>query len=393
MAVTLSWSLAQLLQLLQVDRYISMPPSSVKLWPRQSQSFDTLKSQWQNPNNALSILTIIGGDVVQRAIAQLAGSGPFFFTPVAFSFGWVAYSFSVLLSAIGEGRLMPPSDCPSIVVNAKSGYSRTNNSWPLGRLLRDHWSPHYHNPRGLTVSIYSVSKSKPAGVPDKDWVYYNGVCTIIVQTIISVLPAVLNQNWLVFMITTCGIFLVLVSGALPQWRAEKWAARRVDKREVICLTRGNGSSSVIVIVSDGTGIRLEDLATARVERTHFTIIMTFILATLWIVHLFIVQAVVADAWYLLAIGGLGMIQNLIAAGAPRSAGALGFHLEGLHDVHSDKVFSALVEAEALERGVALSLIPVFFPGGLRAEETAWLNAKTAEYAKLDAADRAQKVQS
>ncbi|OAX42774.1 hypothetical protein K503DRAFT_661649, partial [Rhizopogon vinicolor AM-OR11-026] len=338
-------------------------------------------SQWQNPRDILSILTIIGGDVVQRAIAQLAGSGPFYFTPVAFSFGWVAYSFSVLLSAIGEGSLMPPSDCPSIVVNAKSGYIRTNNSWPLGRLLRDHWSPHYLNPKGLTVSIYSVSKSKPAGIPDKDWVYYSGVATIIAQIIISIIPAIiLGQSWLVFIITISGILLALIGGALPQWRAEKWAARRVDKREVICLTRGNGSNSVIVIVSDGTGIRLEDLANARVERTHFTAVMTFILAILWIVHLLTVQALDNDAWFLFAIGGLGMIQNLFAAGAPRSAAALGFHLECLREVHQDKFFNALVEAETLERGVALSLIPVFFPGGLRAKETEWLNAKQAEYA-------------
>lgn len=321
---------------------------------------------------------------MQRAIAQLAGSSPFYFTPVAFSFGWVAYSFSVLLSAVGEGRLMPPSDCPSIVVNARSGYVRANNSWPLGRLLRDYQSPHFQNHKGFTVSVFSVSKSKPVGIPDKDWVYYSGVATIIAQIIVSVLPAILNQNWLVFIITICGILLALLGGALPQWRAEKFAARRVNKREVICLTRGNGSNSVIIIVSDATGIRLEDLATARVERTHFTTVMTFILASLWIVHLLVVQALDTDAWFLFAIGGLGMIQNLIAAGAPRSAAALGFHLERLHEVHSDKVFNALADAEALERGVALSLIPVFFPGGLRTREKEWLDAKRAEYARLDA---------
>jgi hypothetical protein len=365
-----------------------MPPSSAKFWPRQSQSnFDSLKSQWHNPKDILSILSIIGGDVVQRAIAQLAGSGPFCFTPVAFSFGWVAYSFSVLLSAVGEGRLMPPSDCPSIVVNAKSGHIRANNSWPLGRLLRDYRSPHYQNHKGFTVSIFFASKSKPVGIPDKDWVYYSGVATIIAQIVVSILPAILDQHWLVFIITICGILLALLGGALPQWRAEKWAARRVDKREVICLTRGNGSNSVIVIVSEATGIRLEDLATARVERTHLTTVMTCILATLWIVHLIVVQALDTDAWFLFAIGGLGMIQNLIAAGAPRTPAALGFHLDRLREVHSDKVFHALAEAEALERGVALSLVPVFFPGGLRTGETEWLDAKRAEYAKSDAVNR------
>ncbi|KAG2151445.1 hypothetical protein DEU56DRAFT_552032 [Suillus clintonianus] len=359
-----------------------MPPSQSRLWPRQQSSFDSLKSQWQSPTSGvLSVLSIIGGDVVQRAIAQLAGTGSSYFTPVAFSFGWVAYSFSALLSAIGEGRLMPPSDCPSIVVNAKDGHVRNNMSWPLGRLLRDHWSPHYQSPKGLTVSIYFASKSKPVGIPVKDWLYYSGIATILVQLVISVLPVILSRDWLVLIITASGTSLALIGGALPQWRAEKWAAREVDKREIICLTRGSHSNSVIVVVSEGTGIRLEDLAAARPERFHSTTVMTFFLAVLWTAHLLTVQTLINDAWYLLAIGGLGMIQNLIAAGAPRSAAALGFHLERLREVHHDKVFNALAEAEALERGVALSLIPVFFPGGLRADETAWVDAKRAEYAR------------
>ena len=57
-----------------------------------------LASQWQNPNDVLSVLLILGPDIVQKAIAQLAGRA---LTPVAFSFGWVAYSVSALLSVFG----------------------------------------------------------------------------------------------------------------------------------------------------------------------------------------------------------------------------------------------------------------------------------------------------
>ena len=43
------------------------------------------KAQWVSPSNyAFTILLLLGGDVVSRALAQLAG-GPI--TPVAFSFG------------------------------------------------------------------------------------------------------------------------------------------------------------------------------------------------------------------------------------------------------------------------------------------------------------------
>lgn len=41
-------------------------------------------TQWKNPSDVFSVLLILGGDVVGRALAQLAGSAV---TPVAFSFG------------------------------------------------------------------------------------------------------------------------------------------------------------------------------------------------------------------------------------------------------------------------------------------------------------------
>ena len=44
----------------------------------------SLSDQWRNPSDVFSVLLILGGDVIARALAQLAGSR---FTPVAFSFG------------------------------------------------------------------------------------------------------------------------------------------------------------------------------------------------------------------------------------------------------------------------------------------------------------------
>jgi hypothetical protein len=40
--------------------------------------------QWKDPSDVFSVLLILGGDVVGRALAQLTGSPV---TPVAFSFG------------------------------------------------------------------------------------------------------------------------------------------------------------------------------------------------------------------------------------------------------------------------------------------------------------------
>ena len=103
------------------------------------------------------MLLIVRGDVIQKALAQLAG-GPFNTTLVAFSFGWVSYGANALLSSIGDGRLMPEVDCPSIVINAKEGSRRTNVSWVLGRLLRD-WemrSSYNHANPALVVTIFKL---------------------------------------------------------------------------------------------------------------------------------------------------------------------------------------------------------------------------------------------
>jgi hypothetical protein len=67
-----------------------MPPAPVlQIFPRRQ--FDasapaaSFASEWSNPSNyAFTVLLLLGGDVITRALAQLAGGTV---TPVAFSFG------------------------------------------------------------------------------------------------------------------------------------------------------------------------------------------------------------------------------------------------------------------------------------------------------------------
>ena len=47
-------------------------------------SSEEFRNQWKHPHDVFVVLLILGGDVVGRALAQLAGS---WVTPVAFSFG------------------------------------------------------------------------------------------------------------------------------------------------------------------------------------------------------------------------------------------------------------------------------------------------------------------
>ncbi|XP_014554867.1 hypothetical protein COCVIDRAFT_103855 [Bipolaris victoriae FI3] len=60
------------------------PPSLNWLQTRNIIVADYLKAQWHNSSDILSVLLIFGPDIVQRAVAQLAGR---IVTPVAFSFG------------------------------------------------------------------------------------------------------------------------------------------------------------------------------------------------------------------------------------------------------------------------------------------------------------------
>ena len=347
--------------------------------------FHSVKSQWQNPNDILTILTIIGGDIVQRAVAQLSGH-PSYITPVAFSFGWVGYTLNMVVAIMGEGRVMPPADCDCVVVNAKSMYSRTNRSWVLGRLVRDHDA----NPLkpGLTVTFFEACNNGTdsgtvQGIPKADWVYFSGIGTILLQLAIAVIPGACYKDWTILMVTTIGTILALAGGALPKWRKEKWNGRlsREGDRSVMCLTRGNGYSDVLVIISEGKGhYKLEDLANARTVPVPGTTWVALVLCIAQILLLLTVAGLNSNAWYLLAIGTFGMVQNALAAGVPRDSSTSGIHFKEIRDsvIAEKKVFRALQRAEEAEPYVGLCLLPIFFPGGLRPDEEEWRKMKLEE---------------
>ncbi|KAJ6594583.1 hypothetical protein B0H19DRAFT_850245, partial [Mycena capillaripes] len=344
------------------------------------------KSQWQNPTDILTILMIIGGDVVQSALAQLVGYPVL--TPVALSFGCVAYSFSAILSAVGAGSILPQPDIDIECINAKSNYSRPVKSWVLARLYRDLTPPPLKTPRGGLSLLFFKTSPSPPGMRSCDWVYYLGVLVIVFQLGVACIPGVIQGNWVILVITAGGMLLVQLTARLPQWHDEMWAARTLKKNdsEVVCLTAGNGSAHVLVVKSEGCGLKLEDLANGRIVPSRLTGAASVLLGFGWIAHLMTVQGVENDGWYLLAIGGVGMLQNIVSAGARRKPSALGFHLEpwmvsnGKHEISSEeKVFLALQDAEEVEPYVGLALLDTFFPGGLRKNEEDWRNKKREQY--------------
>lgn len=300
-----------------------------------------LREQWGNPRDILSLLLLLGGDIVQKAIAQLVGHqirpfgqrGPAIsVAPVAFSFGWVAYSFSSLLAAFGDMALMPACDHPCVVINCSTGFARENRSWALGRLLRDHEIRYEVDPRpledggraeSLRVDVFELL---PVALPARDLVWWLGWVTLIAQVAMAIIPWVVYSDWTIALITFCGILLALITSAMPQWIQEKWSARRIERHKVTCLTRGNGSRHVMVIIAAPGAWDVETLATGSSSPRPETKGMTLGLMVLWTCLLVNVSGIKYHTWFLVCIGGIGMLQNLFAAGTLREPGASNFHL-------------------------------------------------------------------
>ena len=308
---------------------------------------EELRTQWINPGDVLSLLLLIGGDIVQKAIAQLVGQTvrPFRgsnleigIAPVAFSFGWVAYGFTNLLSAVGEKQLMPTADQPSLVVNCENGFARANQSWVLARLLRDHEARHEIDPRdpeqihkkggvggrdAIRIDIFNLGiHSKPS----RDGVWWLGWLTMVTQVGIAVVPWIRHGDWGIMMVVLCGNFMALLTCALPQWKDEKWAGRTLSKDKIMCLTRGNGHHHIMVIIGRAGSWDIETLATTTGAARPETTLVSLLLAILWTCLLISVSGLKAHTWYLIGVGGLGMLQNIYTAGVEREARTSDFHL-------------------------------------------------------------------
>ena len=89
---------------------------------------------------------------------------------------------------------------------------------------------------GLCVGVYDLPGEK-AGKPAVDLVYLSGVVVTIIQLGISIIPWILFEDWIIFLITSTGTALAIALGCLPQWRSKK----------TVALTRGDGAQHVILI--------------------------------------------------------------------------------------------------------------------------------------------------
>lgn len=202
---------------------------------------------------------------------------------------------------------MPEPDYKVIVIGAKSGHVRSNQSWILGRLLRDFedsmkvkpakinkLAPDYE---ALRVSIFQVDKHHKPGVPTGDWVWYSGFVVGLIQIVISLVPLGINSNWAPVLITIGGNTLAFVHGGLTQWGEEKWACPTTGGWTA-SLTQGNGSRNVMVILGNNHGLDLEILAgkSLRTEYSTLTRVSLCVLSLFWILLLVSVSGLNTDTW-------------------------------------------------------------------------------------------------
>jgi hypothetical protein len=372
-----------------------------------------LSAQWTNPSDVLSLLLIIGGDIVQTALAQTAGG---WITPVCFSFGWVAYSFSTVIRVLGDGRLLPVPDYPVKVFNLKSSYVRENRNWVLGRILRDnevHMNKHEPDAvYGIRISIYVAKERKSRSAR----FHMSELCWLMVTLLqlgVAVIPLAIDGEWGVFLVTSTGTAAAFLAGQLPQWRIEKLSSKQ-DSKKHIALTSGNGSREIMIIYGAGNCLDLEELAAGESplsdrawKKSHFlsrpvkargvrelkhqigstarrtimwqglpaglwiTRLASFCQIIFWVALLITVAGLRSHSWYLVIVGSLGMLQNAMLGAVARKPERRDLPLRHVDTIATRKVMDGLMDLEATIGGAGVRLLEEFFPGVLSENEREW----------------------
>jgi hypothetical protein len=342
-------------------------------------------AQWRNPSGFLSLLMIIGGPIIQAALAQLTGP---ILVPVCFSFGWVSYAFSTIPSLVGDGRLMPPADYACKVINLENGYTRTNRSWAIGRLLRDLERP--LSDEAMCILLYDAECRNSRNDLSGGMSRWFGFGAILLQLGIAAIPFGLYLDWGIFMIVAIGTFLAISTASLRQWKVEKLACR-MNSTKKIAITSGNGSRHVLVLIGKGNCPDFEDLAAAEGPRHGrrwvkygwfvknagdvrlfrslpldfwMTRLCCGMFILLWAAVLISVLALKNNSWYLVGSGTIGMIQNAVVAAASRGSANVGIRLTNQKIFIGSKVMDVLMDLDIEQEGCGRTLLNEFFPAGL-----------------------------
>ena len=106
---------------------------------------------------------------------------------------------------------------------------------------------------------------------------------------------------------------------------------------------------------------------------------TVVIGILWVVLLITSLAITHSAWFLIAVEGIGTIQNMFVAGWQRKPEALGVPLDFIDVVGDVNVMNTLMEVEKRYEKLGKSMLKTFFPGDLREDEKRQWDAIAEEW--------------
>ncbi|KAI0545163.1 hypothetical protein F4679DRAFT_588785 [Xylaria curta] len=394
-----------------------------------------LSSQFANPSDVTTVLMVIGGDVVQKALAQTTGC---LYTPVCFSFGWVTYAFMALVGIIGDGRLLPPPDYAVKVFNLRSGYCRENRNWIIGRIVRDmeaHMSRTEPRPNGgIRISVWEAQENPNRHTKHSyNTIHVLGFVVTTLQLIVASIPLICYGDWGILFLTSAGTFLAIVAGALPQWRVEKLPNRQHSEAN-FALTTGNGSRDIMIIIGRGRCLDLEELSSQETPRSGtpwekfaqgrpglfakprtgpgdfpifhrtgtqimnartirglpsgfwLTLCFCIVQSISWLIILITSAALNENTWFLIIVGVIGMFQNAYLAAVERSPQHRNLPLQHVETIMTRKVMDGLMDLQ-VSYGCAYPLLSEFFPGPLREMETAWWDGDRKIYDEIRSQDK------
>ncbi|KAK8038598.1 hypothetical protein PG993_007009 [Apiospora rasikravindrae] len=350
-----------------------------------------LAVQFSNPQGVVAVLLLIGGDVIAKAIAQLSGTyenrG---ITPVLFSFGWVSYAFTQISNAIGNGAFYPAPDYPLLrdcegEVDQDRGIAQRRDS-----------STALH----IGVCVVDDSKVSYRKVKSKrDWLWWSFTLGLVIQLGLAIIPMLPTAgrpqpNFYILLITVIGTLLSFLMATQRGTRQEKFGLRtgkpEVGSRGVFALTKGNGHNIALIILpnvfpeddAEQTHLPyLDSMATSNYHQSMYSRLATGGWAVLWIILLLMVGGAQADSWYLLGVGGVGMVHTSLIASLPRSAENHGIPLMYLKEgwtVTGSKKMEALLRLEELIPGAGFMLRREFFNGPESSSDRKMWRAFTSE---------------
>ena len=228
------------------------------------------------------------------------------------------------------------------------------------------------------MSIFEPDPNRKQKMPTRDWIWWSGYAVLVLQLALAAVAWAFWGDLATLAVTLAGTALAFASASLPQWRAERWQCReKTEKSFVLC--RGNGAQHALVVLGNGSGIDLEDLAGAgKKVMMYASARLGMVLSTAaWAALLIAVSALKTQTWFLVGIGAVGMLHSVFVAGKTRSPSTFGIHLVPRGYVLKEDVMKTLKAAELRYPGIGLSMLPTFFPGSLKdaAEREFWEELK------------------